>query len=163
MNIRRGFSFYFGPRMALVDFMLGLASTVILFFLLRQESNPIVGLLCKDGTALYGAFLGAFAALLGFAIAVIAIVTGLVNGRQFAELGGSRHYATFWLAFVWTIRFLGAGTLLSLVAIFANQYDGLRIETLFVVGAAILASTSSLWRSGYSLELVLKAARRGSS
>jgi hypothetical protein len=145
--------------MALIDAGFGIVVTVGLFFALGRVSGPIFELLCKDGTALYGSLLGAFAALLGFAIAVISIVTGLVSTPTFSELRKGDHYDLFWLAFVWTIRYLGACVLASLLAIFANKYDLLRTGMLLVVAALTLASASSLWRSGYTLELVLEAAR----
>lgn len=125
----------------------------------RFPPCPLRDLLSKDGTALYGSILSALAALLGFAIAVITIVTGIVSTQPFAKLRASRYYDDFWAAFIWAIRAVGAATLLAFVSLFAGRYEAIRIEVAIVMTALALLSASTLFRSGVTLEALLQNAR----
>ena len=141
------------------DVVIGLVLTTAGFFALRGSSCTFNDLLSHDGTALYGSFLGASTALLGFAIASVSIIAGLISGEPFFDLRHDEHYGDFWAAFAWSIRFLGIASLISLVAIFSGRFRILQFPTLFVVLLFLLTCGSSLLRSGINLELVLKATR----
>jgi len=150
-------SWYFRKWMYGFDVALACLLTAIPFVLLRQHDCPIWGLLDKDGTAMYGAFLSALAALLGFAIAAVAITASLVSTPRFLRLRASDQYQNFWRAFLWSIRALAVATAIALVAMFANKYEAARYGTLFASILAILIAAASLLRSGLTLEAVLKA------
>jgi len=143
-------------------FDLGFAAVVTLASflpILIWAPCPLRDLLSQDGTALYGSILSALAALLGFAIAVITIVTGIVSTQPFAKLRASRYYDDFWAAFIWAIRAVGAATFLAFVSLFAGRYEAIRIEVAIVMTALALLSASTLFRSGVTLEALLQNAR----
>lgn len=151
---------YFGRWLFTADLFFGIVVTAGAFYGLRGSAHFIADLLDKDGTALYGAFLSALTALLGFAIASVSIIAGLVGSEPFFDLRQDEHYEDFWATFSWSIRFLGIAVLLSLVAIFLNKMPRPQMPMLFATVAIILTCTSSLFRSGLNLELVLAAARK---
>lgn len=149
-------SWYFGQWLVTFDLVPAIIIVSVATWFLLKDPCPINTLLSKDGTALYGAFLSALAALLGFAIAAVAIIASLVAGRPFDALRKSDKYENFWLAFKWSIRALALATFSSLVALFANEFEPLRDPMLIVVMLCIFAASASLVRSGYTLEVVLK-------
>lgn len=151
---------YFGRWLFTADLSFGLALTAGSFYAFRGAASCIADLLDKDGTALYGAFLAALTALLGFAIASVSIIAGLIGNEPFFELRQDEHYEDFWATFSWSIRFLGVAVLVSLAAIFLNKIPGPQMPMLFATIAIIFTCTSSLFRSGLNLELVLAAARK---
>lgn len=151
---------YFGRWLFTADLFFGIVVTVGAFYAFRDSAHTIAELLDRDGTALYGAFLAALTALLGFAIASVSIIAGLVGSEPFFDLRQDEHYEDFWATFSWSIRFLGVAVLLSLVAIFLNKMPRAEMPTLFATLAIILTCSSSLFRSGLNLELVLAAARK---
>lgn len=151
---------YYGRRGWIFDASFGIVGgTGGLLPLAYWAPCPLHDLLDKDGTAFYAGILAALAALLGFAIAVITIVTGIVSTEPFASLRASRHYDAFWAAFVWAIRFVGAATFFSFIALFAGRYEALRLGVGVVMTALVLASASTLYRSGVTLEALLRRAR----
>lgn len=152
--------FYFGRFLFVADMAIGACATCLAFVLFKNIECGIIDLLTKDGTALYGAFLAALTALLGFAIASVAIIAGLVGNEPFFKLRQDEHYEDFWKAFTMSIRFLGVAVIVSLIAIFTNKSDNMQMPTLFVALLAIATCVSSLFRSGMNLELVLAAARK---
>jgi hypothetical protein len=147
---------YFGQWMVTFDLVAAIVVVSAATWYLRKDPCPISDLLDKDGTALYGAFLSSLAALLGFAIAAVAIIASLVAGRTFDALRKSNKYENFWLAFKWSIRALALATFSSLVALFANEFEPTRDPILIIVVFCIICATASLVRSGYTLEVVLK-------
>ncbi len=53
---------------------------------------PFGEFLARDGTSIYGAALSAFASILGFAIASMALVATILSTERFRAFFGSRHY-----------------------------------------------------------------------
>jgi MFS family permease len=152
-------AWYLGRYLFTCDVVLAIIAAALFALLAFRDMGPIMELVCKDGTALYGAFLAALTALLGFTIAAIAIIAALVTGDAFKELRKSDEYQNFWGAFTWSIRALAIGSVLSLLALFAGRYDGFQFWTLVVVVWGIALAASSLLRSGRTLEVVLKKTR----
>ena len=147
---------YFGARLWLVDLVLAATATLVFGWLVGRDSSPVLEMLCKDGTGLYGAFLSALAALLGFAIAAVAIIANLVTGRAFAGLRKSGEYTNFWKAFTWTIRALAIANAASFLALFVNRYSAFQFWCMIIVMFTIFEAALSLGRSGYTLEVVLE-------
>lgn len=112
-----------------------------------------------DGVGIYGALLSTWAALLGFAITAITIVSALVSTPQFEKFRYSKHYDAFWFAFTWTIRTLGAAAVIALVALFVNHYEDGRLAVFMLVVWTIVLAASSLLRSGLTLEELLRQSR----
>jgi hypothetical protein len=152
---------YFGPGLRGIDVTLGIALPVVISVILQRVglAAPLYGLLCKDGTTIYGSLVATLASLLGFAIAAISIVVGLISTPKFAELRGSAKYGDFWKAFTWTIQGLGCATLICLIAIFLNVVPDFRMWVLLGTGIATTIAVSSLLRSGVTLIAVLDVAR----
>jgi hypothetical protein len=151
---------YLGKWLPIFDILVGSVLTIAAGGLVYIDARSIDLFLCKDGTAIYGAFLPTLAALLGFAITAISIIAGLVTGRQFAALRASAQYDNFWLAFLWSIRALAFATAVAFVALFANSYAATRLWVLMVALLPIFVAAGSLARSGYTLEQVLKQTRQ---
>jgi hypothetical protein len=157
---------YFGRFLYAADWFIALLLCALLFLFLHAHASDVSDLLDKDGTALYAAFIGAFAALLGFAITSVSIIAGLVSAEPFRTLRRDEHYEDFWNAFLWSIRFLGLAVVVAVIAMFANHFKGqiwvfdIRWTTLFAIMTLVIACGSSLLRSGISFELVLAATRR---
>jgi len=152
---------FLGKHMRLVDIVLGVGFLLAMAALFNRLglTDLIVGLVCKDGTTLYGSFVATLASLLGFAIAAISITVGLVSSPRFAVLRSSSQYGNFWLAFIWAIQSLGAATVVSLIAIFVNAIPVTRLWVLLVALVIIMVATLSLLRSGIALIGVLNVAR----
>jgi hypothetical protein len=134
-----------------------LAITVISIALWRLGLfDDLSRFLDKEGTGIYGALLSAWASLLGFAIAAITIVSALVATPHFTTFRRSEHYDSFWFAFIWTIRSLGAAAVVALIGLFANHYNPGRIVVFIVAAWATILSAISLLRSGLTLEELLR-------
>jgi len=152
-------AWYLGRYLFTCDVVLAIIAAALFALLAFRDMGPIMELVCKDGTALYGAFLAALTALLGFTIAAIAIIAALVTGDAFKELRKSDEYENFWGAFTWSIRALAVGSLFALVALFVGRYDGFRFWVLVAVVWAVALAAFSLLRSGRTLEIVLQRTR----
>jgi hypothetical protein len=144
-----------------IDVGLGLviaaAIAVITWYL--DLSCKIDAFLEHDGTAVYGALLSTLGSLLGFAIAAITVVSAIILDRRFAEFRQGRHYDAFWAAFTWTIRALGMAAFAALVALFANQIKPFRVYLVIGCGFFLVMASSSLIRSGFTLEVLLRLTR----
>jgi len=110
----------------------------------------------KDGTGIYASLLSAWAALLGFAITAVTIVSALISLPQFSPFRTGNHYNDFWFAFVWCIRVLGIAATMSLLALFLNHYPVARNVVLLLNVTMTVAAALSLFRSGRTLEVLLK-------
>lgn len=138
-------------------------SLVAAYAATKFACDPFAELMTKDGTAIYGAILSTAGALLGFAIAVITIVQGLVSARSLYTLRASADYGNFWLAFVWSIRSLGLLAILALVAIFVDHIGSVWLWVFVVVLASTIAAVIGLSRSVRTLEVLLWAVREQQS
>lgn len=141
------------------DVLLGLLMTGALYGILWSGEFVcvLVGFLKSDGTAVYGALLAAFAALLGFAVAVLAIVCTVIPTMRLERRLTGNQYDEFLSAFTFSIRMLGLCTLASLLAIFLNHSEHIREALFFVVVAIVAIAIPSVLRSAVSLEQVVKA------
>lgn len=147
---------YLGKRQFTFDILAAIIVAAAFVLLALRDQQPILELICKDETALYGSFLAALTALLGFAIAAVAIIASLVTGRAFKRLRHSDTYESFWGAFTWSIKALAIANLMSFLGLFVGRYNGLGFGTLVAVVGAIALAALSLIRSGYTLDVVLR-------
>lgn len=145
----------------LADLAIGTLSAVALSVIitLSKAWQGVGCLLDRDGVALYGALLGSLAALLGFSVAVIAIVSGLVQTRPFKTFRVSDRYDAFWAVFTAAVREEGAATVLVLLTMFLTHVGGVRIVAFVLVAGVASAASSSLFRGGITLEKLLAVQR----
>ena len=105
---------------------------------------------------LYGALAAVAGALLGFVIATVSILVGLVSveSERMAFLRSSAAYPQIWTTFTSAIRWLAAATGLSLVALLLDHetavlstpwIDALRALVLLVALAATMRLGSAMW------------------
>jgi hypothetical protein len=147
--------FGFFPRF---DFVLGIVAFVVSFVVLQTAGlmGHILSYLKTDGTAAYGAMLGASTALLGFAATVLAIVCTVVPTTQLRARMTSDQYLIFMNAFTITIRSLGACTLLCLIALFLNYAPPAREALFFATFFTVAVTVPGLVRSALALEQVVR-------
>ena len=104
---------------------------------------------------LYGALISLHGALLGFVIATVAIVIGLVGHERLAVLQASVQYETLWRVFTSSARALGVAAGCALLGLLFDR-DTHSSEWVFftVMGTSILAFLR-LWRCIWALEAII--------
>lgn len=150
---------YFDTWARRIDLIIASVLTIGFFLFVNHFWCTLSTLLDKDGTTLYGAFLSALAALLGFAVASIAIVASLVVTEPFDDLRKGPQFNAFWLAFIWSIQTLATATLISAACLVINSFASWRESILTFCFWAIALAAVSLIRSGIALEAVLAQVR----
>lgn len=85
--------------------------------------QDIDALLQGNRGAIYGALVSLFGTLLGFSIATVSIILGLVDSKRLNVLRESTHYPTLWRVFNSSNRALGIATVASLVGLVMDK-DG---------------------------------------
>jgi hypothetical protein len=119
-----------------------------------------------DRAAIYGTVASIAAALLGFLIATVTIIQGLVAGGtaarlSFARLRDSNQYQTLWRVFRWTIRALAATTALAVVGQLVDR-DHAPVWALFYLTlTSVLVASTLVGRSIWILELATGIAAKG--
>lgn len=141
------------------DMFFGIAVTSALFGLLSSGGLDclLTEFLKTDGTAIYGSLLSSFAALLGFAAAILAIVCTVIPTMRLERRLTPSQYDDFLDAFTLSIRTLGLCTILSLLALFLNRSSHIREALFFVIVLVITIAMPSVFRSAIALEQVVKA------
>jgi hypothetical protein len=147
--------FNFGWRF---DVTFGVVVTAVLFGILASGGFDCVLLefLKSDGTAIYGALLSSFTALLGFAVAILAIVCTVIPTLRLERHLTSTQYDDFLNAFTLSIRTLGLCTVASLLALFLNRSTHIREALFFVIAVVVAIAVPSVVRSAAALEQVVK-------
>ena len=157
LGIRRWF---LGRWMWSFDLLVGLLVCTGTSFAIRHfASEPFCDLINSDGTTIYGAILSTSGALLGFIIAAITIVQGLVSSKTFAGLRQGIHYESFWLAFVWSIKSLGLAAIVALTAMFLGHFADLWVYICMAVVVSTVTAIFGLGRAVRTLEVLLKSYR----
>lgn len=141
------------------DVLTGVALTALLFCWLTFSGlmDFAIKFLSSDGTAVYGALLGAFAALLGFAVAVLAIVCTVIPSVRLAKFVSKNDYEAFWKTFTLLIRMLGICTFASLLAIFLNKSTHIREGVFLFVAGFVAITLPGMVRAAATLEVLVKA------
>lgn len=140
------------------DFAVAIITTLATFITLYTAGfiKCVLDYLKTDGTAAYGAMLAAFAALLGFAVAVLAIVCTVIPSTKLNQHMTTDQYRAFLNSFTITIRTLGMCTLLSLLALFLNKAVHARETLFFVLFFAVTMTVPGLIRSALVLEQIVR-------
>jgi hypothetical protein len=141
------------------DYVMGAVLTALVYFFLQYGGLMPCSLdfLKEEGTAAYGALLSAFAALLGFAVTVLAIVCTVIPSLRLVQYVTKEQYEQFWKTFTLIIRTLGACTLATLIAVFLNKSEHAREGLFFLVVLIIGVTIPGLLRSAMTLEVLVKA------
>ena len=151
---------FLGTSMWTCDATIGAIITAAATFAIwKWVPSPFATLIDHDGTAIYAAILSTVGALLGFAIAIVTIVQGLVSAPLFITLRRSTRYSAFWLAFAWSIRSLGYSVVVSLVAMFVGHIPVIWPYVCIVVAAVSVTAIVALGRAIRTLEVLLHTYR----
>jgi hypothetical protein len=118
--------------------------------------QPLVDAILKGNRAtVYGTLASMCGSLLGFTIAVVAIVLGYASSDRLAIVRESRHYPTLWHVFVAAMRALGVATLVALVGLILDR-DGASVPVILYVCVGTMAlATLRLARCLWVLEQVI--------
>ena len=144
-----------------VDFAVGGAAVWLASLLIHRVpaiESELTDLLSKDSAAVYGAILAAWASLLGFSAAILALVPALLSDARL-ELLSTADYIKFWNAFTLTIRVLGMAVVIELLALLLSRDSEWRFAIIAIVGFFVAASCVTLSRAAAGLELLLKFSR----
>lgn len=142
------------------ELFLSLAVTIgiAIWFERFQGLAKIDPLLKGQRAVVYGTISTIDGALLGFVIATIAIILGLVPSESFALVRGSTHYRDLWDTYKATIRALAFGTVAALVALLVDRDDTPNSAAMLVcLGLSILIVariSRSVWILGKVVSLV---------
>ncbi len=93
-----------------------LAGAVGAWLRLADKGKVVDQLLSGNRAAAYGALASVFGALMGFAIATIAIIVSFSQDERMVIVRESKHYRTLWAIFTSAVRFLGLATVLPVIA-----------------------------------------------
>jgi hypothetical protein len=157
-------------RRAFLPIELGLsiaAGVAIVVWSERFSGQAILAnYLDQDRAAIYGTVASISAALLGFLIATVTIIQGLVAGGtaarlSFARLRDSDQYRTLWRVFRWAIRALAITTALAVIGQLVDR-DQTPVWLLFYVTlTSVLLASVLVARTIWILEQVLEIAAKG--
>jgi hypothetical protein len=117
--------------------------------------SVVIDILAGNRGPLYGALISLHGALLGFVIATVAIVIGLVGHERLAVLQASAQYETLWRVFTSSARALGVAAGCALLGLLFDR-DSHPSGWVFyaVVGTSVLAFFR-LWRCIWALEAII--------
>lgn len=121
-------------------------------------SSHLAGVFDGNRSTLYATGASISAALLGFLMATVAIVQGMVRGPGFAALRDHEQYPTFWAVFRWTIRTLAVSCGFFLLALALDRDSHPYWPALYLSIWALLLSGVRLARSIWILDRVLRIA-----
>jgi hypothetical protein len=134
------------------------------YWLLKMGGDAVVDdLLGGRRSTIYGTLVSILATLLGFVLAVAAIVLSYVGGKRFQILRESKQYPKLWQTFTSAIRVLCLATVVALIAlvvdrrppqdagvlmtlcVFTTTWAGLRVgRTVWALERIIAISTTSV-------------------
>lgn len=100
--------------------MLGAVLLALIFYCWTEHGNGLsyVGGFVKENRgAIYGALVSLFGTMLGFSIATVSIVLGLVFSERLEVLRNSKHYPVLWKIFASTNWVLAISTAIALVGL----------------------------------------------
>lgn len=126
--------------------------------------DSVCDLLHGNRGAIYGAVASIAGAMLGFAITALSIVWPAMARPEFKLVRESEHYGTLWRIFWSAIRWLGAATLTSLIALVFDRdlpvpCDGCahcNVTPLFVATVvAIIGSTARVSRVAWVMAKIM--------
>jgi hypothetical protein len=117
----------------------------------------------QDRATIYGTIATITAALLGFLIATVTIIYGLVAGgpgsrSSFARLRASSQYQTLWRVFRWAIRALAATTAMAIIGQAVDRDKAPIWPAFYLTLGGVLIASTLLARSIWVLEQVLTIA-----
>jgi hypothetical protein len=120
----------------------------------------------QDRATIYGTVASIAAALLGFLIATVTIIQGLVAGGDaarvsFARLRESNQYDTLWRVFRWAMRALAVATALALVGQFADRDQAPIWPLFYLTLTSVLIAGTLVARTIWILEKVMSIAAKG--
>jgi hypothetical protein len=118
--------------------------------------NSVIASWLDGRQLMYGTLASISSALLGFLIATITIMQGVVNSDGFQRLRESDQYPTLWRVFIVAIRFLGLTTALTLVGLVADTHEHPIWPIAYLTWWAVLSSALLVARSLWILERILK-------
>ena len=101
--------------------------------------------------------------LLGFSMAVMAIVLGFSSSDHLAIVRDSKHYATLWKTFFQTIWCLGGLTVTALICLIWDKdclpVSWLVIPFLLFVGLCVVRVTRTIWTLERLIGIIIKPPR----
>lgn len=148
-------------------FVVGLGAVSVVYGY-RYGGNHVIECLLGDSReTLYSVLAPIFASLFGFVIAATSIILGLSGNARLAVVRESDSYRDLWRTLFSAIRWLGVGTIATLVALVLDRSD----EPTFWIAHTVLILTGMvvvrLWRCVWILQktinLVTKKSGVGSS
>jgi hypothetical protein len=110
----------------------------------------------------YGAMASIAGALLGFSIAAVSILIGLLSAPRFVALRESPSYQDLWSAFHFSSRALAFATLACLVGLLVPSKGGAAVLVLALSIYGTLAATIALVRSIWIFEKVVNISAKPS-
>ncbi|MGH8932838.1 MAG: hypothetical protein ACRDZO_20005 [Egibacteraceae bacterium] len=135
-----------------------LVTIALTVWLMRYNGYIDLGPLLEDRrNSLYTVLVGVHVSLLGFVLAITAIVQGQVTSERFALVRNSRHYPTLWLTFTSVVRAFGFATLAAILALLFDREppDNNTLTMLAVVWTTLL-SVFRLARTVWVLERIIE-------
>lgn len=104
----------------------------------------------------YGTFAAIAGSLLGFVLATVSIVLGMVETRRMKRVRESATYPTLWRVFTSSIKWLGFTTCALLVGLIFDR-DGAPVPALLYLAAfSVILSLLRLWSCIWVLEQIIK-------
>lgn len=136
--------------------------TALVIFLLDHFLCPniLADFLKEHHRNFYGVLASVYGALLGFTITTVSLLLSFSKSPSLALIRKSTHYNTIWSIFKGTMRWLGLGTILSIILLFPNG-DNQFVLWLSYFSAGLLVYVTLLierciWVLGNIIDLVTK-------
>jgi hypothetical protein len=142
---------------------LGLAALATGAFIYWSENcggaASIAALIGGRRESLYGAFASLAGSLLGFVLATVSIVIGLVSSPRLRVVRESPHYGTLWKVFTSATRFFALATCILLGALIFDEEPAMgksvHLWWLYACTFLVVASSLRLGRCIWVLEQVV--------
>lgn len=141
------------------EFVLWTVAAILLaLWALDGGGATLDDLIAGNRAVLYGSLASVSGALLGFLVATITILQGIVGGTGFRRLRSSDQYPTLWRTFRLTIRALAVLCGMSLLSLLLDSDHSPRRPFLLLTVWAFLVAADFLGRSIWILERLLEIA-----
>jgi hypothetical protein len=137
--------------------LFALASVATGIWLYGYGGAELIGNNRSDNLTVFSALLSLFGTTLGFIIAVIAFLFGLVDKKAFNILRASRSYTDHWAIFSGALNACAAATLASLCGLIAAWIEALAPWLLALVLATTIWSVGRLARVVWVIKKMIQA------
>lgn len=134
----------------------------------RYGGNYVIESLLGDSReVLYSALAPIFASLFGFIIAATSIILGLSGNVRLAIVKESDSYGDLWKTLFSAIKWLGVGTIATLVALVLDRSDEPKFwivhAVLILTGMVVVRLWRCVWILQKTIDLVTRKSTVGSS